>query len=91
MGGSVVQLDFDTVDQPSQRNVNPARCLLPLELPDVVRGLGDDVAYQLESLRNVQIDGEEGHQRVRVLVGDVLVVLDVAEHESCPGFGLEGG
>jgi hypothetical protein len=34
---------------------------LPLEVPDVVRGLGDDVACQLENLWNIQINGEEVH------------------------------
>ena len=90
-GGSVDQLGLDAVDQPPQRDVDPARRLLTLEVSDVVRGLGDDVACQLEGIRNVQIDGEEGHQRVRVLVGDLLVVFDVAEHESRLGLRFEGG
>ena len=77
--------------QPPQCDVDPTRRLLALEVPDVVRGLGDDVACQLEGLRDVQIDGEEGHQRVRVLVGDLLSVFDIAEHEGRLGLGLEDG
>ena len=51
--GSVGQLGLDAVDQPSQRDVDPARRLLSFEVYDVVRALGDDVACQLEGLRNV--------------------------------------
>lgn len=89
--GSVVQLGLDTVDQPPQRDVDPARHLLPLEVPDVVRGLGDDVVRQLDGLRNVQIDGEEAHQRVHVLISDIFAVFGVAECEGRLGFGFEDG
>lgn len=89
MGGSVGQLGLDTVDQLPQRDVDPARRLLLLEDPDVVRDLGDDVAGQPKSVVCGQVGGEAAHQRTRVLVGDLLLAIDVAEHESCHGLGLE--
>lgn len=91
MGGSVGQLSLDTIEQLSQRDVDSARRLLPLEDPDVVHGLGDEVVCQLEGVRDVRVGGEGAHQRASVLVGGLLVVFDVAEHESHHGLGLEGG
>ena len=49
--GSAGQLGLDAVDQPPQRDVDPAGHPLPLEGPDVVRGLGDEVMRQLEGVR----------------------------------------
>lgn len=91
MGRSVGQLGLDAVDQPPQRDVGPARHLLTLEDPDVVRDLGDDVASQPESIVDRQVGGEAAHQRKRVQVGNLLVAIDVAEHESRHGLGLEDG
>lgn len=90
-GGSVGQLDLDMVDQPSQRDVDPARHLLVLEDPDVVRDLGNDVASQPKSITDGQIGGEAAHQRTRILVSNLLLPLDVTEHESHHGLGLEAG
>ena len=89
--GSVGQLGLDTVDQPPQRDVDPARHLLTLEDPDVVRGLGDDVASQPKSIVRGQVGGEAAHQCTRVLVGNLLLAFDVAEHERRHGLGLKGG
>lgn len=89
MGGSVGRLGPDTVDQPPQRSVDPVCRLPPLEVPDVVRGLGDDVVRQTESTRDLQLSGESAHQRTRALICDLLVVFDVAEHGSRLGLGLE--
>lgn len=50
--GSVGQPGIDAVDQPPQCDVDPARRLLPLEVQDVVRGLGDDVTRQTEGAEN---------------------------------------
>ena len=91
MCGSVGQLGLDTVNQPPQSDVDPARHLLALEDPDVVRDLGDDVASQPKSVMDGQVGGEAVHQRTRVQVGDLLLPLDVAEHESRHGLGLETG
>lgn len=91
MGGSVGQLGLDTVDQLSQRGIGPARHTLLLEDPDVVRDLGDDVASQPESIVDGQVSGEVAHQRMRVLIGDLLLPLDVAEHEGRHGLGFEDG
>ena len=91
MCGSVGQLGSDPVEQPPQRNVDPARHLLPLEVPDVVRDLGDDVASQPDGIMDGQVGGETAHQRTRVLVGALLTILDVADHESRHGLGLKGG
>lgn len=95
--GSVGQLSheslvsLDAVDQPSQGDVDPARRLLILEDPDVGRGLGDDVASQLNDLVGADVGAEAAHQRTRVLIGSLLVAIDVAEHESRHGLGLEVG
>lgn len=91
MGGSVGQLGLDAVDQPPQRDVDPARRLLILEDPDVIRDLGDDVTSQPKSIVNGQVGGEAAHQRTRVLVGSLLVAVNVAEHESRHGLSLEDG
>ena len=91
MGGSVSQLGLDTVYQPPQRDIDPGRHLLILEDHDVVRDLGDDVASQPESIVRGQVSGEAVHQCTRVLIGDLLVAIDVAEHESRHGLGLEAG
>ena len=91
MGGSVGQLGLDTIDQLPQRNVDPARLLLILEDPDIVRDLGDNVASQPESIVDGQVGGEAAHQRTRVLVSNLLLAIDVAEHESRHGLGLEDG
>ena len=85
------RLSLDAVEQLSQRDVDSARHLLPFEGPDVVHGLGDEVVCQLEGVRDVRVGGEGAHQRARVLVGDLIVVFDIAEHESHHGLGLEGG
>lgn len=61
----------------------------PLEVPDVVRDLGDDVASQSESIVGGQVGGEATHQCMRVLVGGLLLVFDVAKHGSHHGLGLE--
>ena len=90
-GGSVGQFGLDTVNQPPQRDVNPARLSLILEDIDVVRDLGDDVASQPKSVMCGQVSGEVAHQRTRVLVGSLLVAIDVAEHESRHGLRLEAG
>lgn len=90
-GGSVGQLSLDKVDQPPQRDVDPARRLLLLEDPDVIHDLGDDVACQSESIVDRQVGGEAAHQRTRILMGGLLVALDVAEHERHHGLGFEGG
>lgn len=91
MGGSVGQLGLDTIDQPPQRDVDTARRPLLLEDLDVVRDLGDDVANQSKSIVGGQVGGEAAHQRKRVLVGGLLLPLDIAEHESRHGLGLEDG
>ena len=91
MNSSVGQLGLDTVNQPPQYDVDPARHPLTLEVPDVIRDLGDDVVSQPESVVDGQVDSETAHQRTRVLIGDLLVVFDVAEHESCHGLGVEAG
>lgn len=89
--GSVGQLDLDAIDQLPQRDVDPARRLLVLEDHDVVRDLSDDVASQSESIVKGQVGGEAAHQRTRVLIGNLLLPLDVAEHEGRHGLGLEDG
>lgn len=91
MGGSVDQLSLDTVDQPPQRDVDPARRPLSLEVPDVVRGLGDDVASQLSGHFGIRVTGQAEKKRVRVLVRRLLVVQGVAEHERRHGLGFEAG
>lgn len=91
MGGSVGQLGLNTVDQPPQRDVDPARHLLLLEGPDVVRDLGDDVASQPKSIVCGQVGSEAAHQRMRIQVGNLLVAINVAEHESHHGLGFEAG
>lgn len=91
MAGSVGQFSLDTVDQPPQCDVDPARLLLILEVPDVVRDLGDDVVCQSKSVVCGQVGGEAAYQRTRVLIGNLLLPLDVAEHESCHGLGFEAG
>lgn len=88
---SVGQLGLDTVDQLPQSDVDPARLLLILEDHDVVRDLGDDVTRQPKSIMDGQVSGEAVHQRTRVLVGNLLPTLDVAEHESRHGLRLEDG
>nr|DAK21407.1 MAG TPA: hypothetical protein [Caudoviricetes sp.] len=80
---------LDTVDQPPQRDVDPARRLHPLEVPDVVRGLGGKVAHQLEPLVGVEVEHEESQHRTQILVGGPLIVFDVAEYEGHHGLGLE--
>ena len=82
---------LDAVDQPPQRDVEPARRPLSLEVPDVVCGLGDDVAHQPESIVDGQVGDETAQQRTRVQVGTLLTILDVAEHESHRGLGLKAG
>lgn len=89
--GQLGQLGLDTVDQPPQRDIDPARRTLLLEDPDVVRDLGDDVASQPKSIVDGQVGGEAAHQRERVLIGNLLLSLDVAEHESRHGLGFEDG
>lgn len=89
--GSAGQLGLGAVDQPPQRDVDPARSLLSLEGTDVVHGLGDEVMCQLDGVRDVRVGGESAHQRARVQVGDLLLAFDVAEHEGHHGLGLEGG
>lgn len=95
--GQLSQLDheglvtLDAVDQPPQSDVDPARLPLVLEGHDVVRDLGDDVASQSKSIRGRHVGGEAAHQRTRILIGNLLLPLDVAEHESRHGLGLEDG
>lgn len=91
MSGSVDQLSLDTIDRLPQSDVDPARRILALEFPDVVRDLGDDVASQPKGVVSGQVGGEAAHQRTQVLVRHLLVVFDVAEHESRHGLGLEAG
>ena len=88
---SVGQFGFDKVNQLPQRDVELARHLLPLDVCDVVRGLGDDVAGQLGGLLGIHVSGQAEEQHGRVLVRHLLTVQGVAEHESCHGLGLEGG
>lgn len=45
----------------------------------------------LKSVAGVEVEHEESQQRTQVLVGDRLVVFDVAERESHHGLGLEAG
>lgn len=47
--GHECRVSLGKVDQPPQRDVDPARRLHALEVPNVVRGLGGEVAYQLEA------------------------------------------
>lgn len=89
--GSVDQLGLDAVDQLPQRDVEPARYLLLLEGRDVVRDLGDDVASQLSGLLGIHVSGQAEEKRTRVQVGELLVAINVAEHESRHGLGLEDG
>lgn len=89
--GSVVQLGLDTVDQPPQGDIDPARHLLPLEVTNVVRGLDDDVASQLGSLLRIHVSGQVEEKRMRVLVRRFLVAQGVAEHESRHGLRFEDG
>ena len=91
MGDSAGQIDLDTIDQSPQRDVDPTRRLLVLEDHDVVRDLGDDVASQPKSVADGQVGGEAAHQRTRVLIGNLLLPLDVAEHERRHGLGFEDG
>lgn len=91
MGGSVGQLSLGTIDQLPQRDIDLARHTLLLKGPDVVRDLGDDVASQPKRVMDGQVSGEVAHQRTRVLIGNLLLPLDVAEHESRHGLGLKGG
>lgn len=95
--GSVGQLGherlvgLDAVDQPPQRDVDPARHLLPFEVADVVRGLGGDVVSQLEDLVGADVGAEAADESTRVLEGGLFVVLDVAEHERRHHLGIEEG
>lgn len=97
MGGSVGQLGpellvrLDTVDQLPQRDVDPARRPLLLEDPDIVRDLGDDVASQLDHLAGADVCGQAADERTRVLIGNLLLPLDVAEHERRHGLRIEDG
>lgn len=96
-GGSVGQLGheslvgLDAVDQPPQRDVDPARRLLPLEVPDVVRDFRGDIASQLKDLVVADVGAEAADESTRVLVGDLLAADGVAEHESRHGLGIENG
>lgn len=90
-GGSVSQLGLDAVEQLPQRGIDPARRLLLLEVPDVIRDLGDDVVHQMKTIARIEVVHEELHQRTRVLIGNLLVDVDVAEHESRHGLGFEDG
>ena len=80
-----------TVDQSPQCDVDPGRRLLSLEFPNVVRGLGDNVAHQPEGIAGVEVEHEGSQHRARVLIGGALVVFDVVEHESHRGLGFEDG
>lgn len=97
MGGLVGQLGHErlvglnTIDQPPQRDIDPASRLLPLEDPDVVRGLGDDVVSQLKDLVVADVGAEAADESTRVLEGGLFVVLDVAEHERRHHLGIEEG
>ena len=85
MDGSVVHLGLDMVDRRPRRDVGPARRLLTLEAPDVLRGLGDEGAKLLERIAGVRI-GREG-----VLVSGPLIVFDAIEREGHQGLRFEGG
>ena len=74
MGGSVDHLSPGPVEQAPQRGVDPVRRLLPLEDPDVVRGLSDDVLCQMESMAGVEVEREESQQHTCVLIGAFLAV-----------------
>ena len=82
---------LDAVDEPPQRDVDPARHLLPLEVPDVVRDFRDDVASQLKDLVGADVGAEAADESARVLVRRVLAAEGVAEHEGCHGLGVEDG
>lgn len=82
---------LDAVDQPPQRDVDPARNLLSLEVPDVVRDFRGDVASQLKDLAGADVGAEAADESTRVLVRHVLVAEGVAEHESRHGLGIEDG
>lgn len=71
-----------TVDQPPQRDVDPARHFLPLEVPDVARGLGYEGVNQLERFVGIEVGHEESQCRTQVPVGDLLAIFDVAEREG---------
>lgn len=59
-GGSVV----GQVGQPPQRDVDPARHLLPLKVPDLAHGLGGEGVDQVE--RFVRVEVEERKYRSAV-------------------------
>ena len=89
--GHELLVRLDAVDQPPQRDVDPARHLLPLEGPDVVRGLGDDIACQLKNLVGADVGAEAADESARVLESRLFVVLDVVEHERRHRLGIEDG
>lgn len=82
---------LETVDQPPQRDVDSARHLLSLEVPDVVRDFRDDVVSQLKDLMGADVGAEAADESTRVLVRHVLAAEGVAEHESRHGLGIKGG
>ena len=56
--GVASTLNLDTVDQPPQRDADPARHLLPLDAPDVVRDFRGDIASQPDGVADGQVSGE---------------------------------
>ena len=82
---------LDAVDQPPQCDVDPARHLLSLDIPDVVRDFRDYIACQLKDLVVADVGAEAADESTRVLVCHVLAVEGVAEHESRHGLGIEDG
>lgn len=59
--GSAGRLGLDTAEQPPQRDVDSVRHFLPLEGPDIVHGLGDEVVRQLKGVRDVRVGGVSAH------------------------------
>lgn len=83
-------IGLDMVDQLPQRGADPTRHLLPLEVPDIVRGISGEGVDQLERFVRVEVEHEESQRRTQVPVGGLLVVFGVAEREGQHDLRLGG-